>query len=164
MSNPIQFYTKSSDVPSQSNQSTGHLTIGTNFYSNLKETNLNSPNSASSQLDAPFKDANDIMLIKKEAARNFSSIEENGANNEPALSVASTATTTATNNKHTKTKHLNLAQMQARFTSRTNSNVSLSLADENSDPVCKHLLEHLKEENELLNIKVNKLRYNFPLT
>ena len=162
--NPIQFYSANTRPSTSSLTSstsslqaaTNHLSIGTNYFTSLKETNLGGMSSQAQSFnlhETPFKDSNDIMLIKKEAAKNYSNMEQTEAHHEQASSVATTTT-------KPKTK-LNLAQIQSKLMSRTNSNASLNLTDENSDPISKHLLEHLKEENELLSIKVNKLRYYF---
>lgn len=99
------------------------------------------------QQQQPFTNSNDIILIKNEAARNLNDENKTRSSNRKSNSIIS-GTSTATTNQTTNRK--------VTKSSRSNSNLSL-----NDDlNISNHSQsDRLKEENELLNIKINKLRY-----
>ena len=121
-------------------------------------TSPNKPDPTSSSNVAPFKNSTDIMLIKKEAARNYSKTDTSDLDIKSSVS--------------TKLLLKSPQHHQLTHQSRTNSNASLNLIDDSLDKhhsagLYQHSLnlnqselEQLKEENELLGIKINKLRYD----
>ena len=127
----------------------------------FKQISPSSPSSTSTnnnETTTPsFNNSNDIILIKNEAAKNLineqaSSIKNKNRKTNSVVSTSNTATSNQTkSNLHKNNNKVNL--------SRSNSNLSLNLIDDNLNNILTQDGDRLREENELLNIKISKLRY-----